>query len=758
MKTLQGHHLEAALAAPHPLAVEHAITAAHRAHVDSSPTEREVAVLAHQLPATLQPIEPGDLFAGRIRYPLVSFGPEPAGLGYACLADDVCEVVRSRALGPEAASAAEAMIGYWRARGTAARVRAAYPPALAAALPSDDWFNESGAGFPLHRMAGTVLDYAKLLRVGLPGLCDECAFRRSPRGLDPHKRNFLWGVEAALGLVADALLRYAAEARRAAEAEGDPVRATELMRIADSCAAVAVRPPRTLHEAIQLAWVYALLSGTWNYGRVDDWLGAFLARDLDEGRLDEEAAIALLAGWWRLMKAYENQYNNRVILGGVGRADPAAADRFARLALEATRRARLNQPQVSLRFHAGQDPALMTLALDLLGEGLTFPILYNDDVNVPAVARALGVSEAEAAGYTPYGCGEYVLASRAVASPNGVVNLLKCLELALHDGRDPVSGRLAGPRTGPLVNFSGFEDLWRAYAAQVEHMVAALAEHQRLAHDVTGREAPFLLLSALHDDCLARGQGIFAGGVRHVGGTIETYGNTNAADALTAIARRVFTEGALSLPELVRLLDGDFAGTDGAAWRERLQAAPKYGNDDDEADAMAVRVHEHVCEAARAQAARVGLDSYLVVVINNWANTVLGRSTAASADGRRAGAPMANANNPAPGADRAGVTAFMRSLLKLDPALHAGSVQNMKFSTELFRRRRPQLEALLATYWAGGGAQAMLTVVSRADLEQARREPAKWGHLMVRVGGFSIRFIDLPPEAQEEVLARTLHE
>jgi pyruvate-formate lyase len=758
MKTLQGYHLEAALAAPRALALEHAITAAHRMHVDSSPTEREVAVLAHQLPALLQPIERGDLFAGRIRYPLVSFGPEPAGLGYACLVDDIREVVRRRELDPEAASAAEAMIDYWRDRGTAARVRAAYPPALAAALPSDDWFTESGAGFPLNRMAGTVLDYAKLLRLGLPGLRDECAVRRAPRGLDPHKRNFLWGVEAALGLVADGLLRYAAEARFAAGAADDPARAAELNRIADSCAAVAERPPRTLHEAIQLAWVYALLSGTWNYGRVDDWLGGFLARDLDEGRLDEEGAVGLLVGWWRLMKAYENQYNNRVILGGVGRADPASADRFARIALEATRRARLNQPQVSLRSHAGQDPALMALALDLLGEGLTFPILYNDDVNVPAYAQALGVPESEAAGHVPYGCGEYVLASRAVASPNGVINLLKCLELALRDGRDPVTGRQAGPRTGDAAGFASFEDLWRAYATQVEHMVAALAEHQRIAHDVSGREAPFLLLSALHDDCLARGRGIFAGGVRHAGGTIETYGNTNAADALCAIARRVFAERAIGLSDLVRLLDGDFAGEEGAAWRERLVAVAKYGNDDDEADAMAARVHEHVCEASRAQAARVGLDSYLVVVINNWANTVLGRTTAASADGRRSGTPMANANNPAPGADRAGVTAFLRSLLKLDPGLHAGSVQNMKFSTELFRRRRPQLEALLATYWAGGGAQAMLTVVSRADLEQARREPAKWGHLMVRVGGFSIRFIDLPAEAQEEVLARTLHE
>src|ERR1019366_3680874 len=92
------------------------------------------------------------------------------------------------------------------------------------------------------------------------------------------------------------------------------------------------------------------------------------------------------------------QFNNRVIIGGRGRADGDASDRFALLAMEATRRVCLNQPQLSLRFYKGQNPALMARALDVIGEGCTFPILYNDDVNIPAVARAFGVQETEAAG------------------------------------------------------------------------------------------------------------------------------------------------------------------------------------------------------------------------------------------------------------------------------------------------------------------------------------------------------------------------
>lgn len=119
---------------------------------------------------------------------------------------------------------------------------------------------------------------------------------------------------------------------------------------------------------------------------------------------------------------------------------------------------------------------------------------------------------------------------------------------------------------------------------------------------------------------------------------------------------------------------------------------------------------------------------------------------------------MANGNNPAPGMDRSGATAFLNSLAKLDPAIHAGAVQNMKFSKTMFTQYRRKLEALLAGYFQRGGAQAMITVVSRQDLESAMKDQAAWGHLMVRVGGFSARFIDLPHDAQREVLERTLHE
>jgi pyruvate-formate lyase len=741
---------------PEPLSLELAISASHREHEGDHPAVRERAVLGVQFPACLQPIREGDLFAGRVYYPLVSFGPEPGGLGYACRESAIREVLKRPDISQETAAEAEEMLAYWRGRTTEARTRAAYPPELARTLPSDAYTSDSAIAFPLYRIGGTVLDYGRLLRVGLPGLIAEARERES--SADAEGSTYLASTVGALGIILDSCETYARQADSLAAATGDPTRRGELVAIRQSLESIRSGPPRSLREGIQLAWIYALHSGTWNYGRADVYLGPLLAADLAGGRLDEPGALRLIEGWWRLMKAYDNQYNNRVYIGGRGRPDEPAADRFALLAMEATRRVRLNQPQLSLRFYDGQNPQLMAKALTVLGEGATFPMLYNDDVNVPAVAKAFRVSEAEAVEYHPFGCGEYVLGGRSLGSPNGVINLAKCVEAALHGGIDPWGRGRTGPVAPAPADMDSFERVWDAYAVQVEHHVEACALQERIEYEVAGREACYLFASALYADCIDRARPMLSGGVRYLGGTLETYGNVTASDSLRAIDELVFRRRTLGLGELIAACDADFRGAHNEAIRRRLLAVPKYGNDDDDADAMAQRVHNHVCHFTREQAGRAGLHSYLVVIINNWTNVVFGRTTHATPDGRRSGEPLTNGNNPAPGADRLGVTAFLNSLVKLDPGLHAGCVQNMKFSREMFGRSRPGLEALLGTYWERGGTQAMITVVSKSDLEAAMRDPDPWGHLMVRVGGFSARFIDLPRGAQEDVLRRTCHE
>ena len=751
------HAPNQAPAAPprNPFAVELAVTAAYQRAAAEDIFARELACLRAMYPAVMQPVRPGDLFAGRIQRPLVGLSSEPGGLAYYCNFEQLCAISAGENLAPAQRDEVHKMLDFWNGRTTEQNVRAAYSPQVAAALPEDAWMSASAVAFPLYRIAGTQLDYVRLLRLGIPGLRAELDARHK-QTTEPAKRRFFEALQSWLDVLADTAAHYARQARALAADAADSHARANLQQIVDVLDHISAHAPQSLRQAIQLMWLYALLSSTWNYGRMDVYLGPFLARDKAAGIVDDAGALSLLQSLWRLITANNNQFNNRVIVGGLGRPDEATADAFALLAIEASRTVFTNQPQLSLRFYGKQNPALLEHGLASIGEGRTFPLLYNDDVNVPAVASAFAVPLDEAEQYLPFGCGEYILDHRSVGTPNGVINLTKALEVTLHNGVDPISKKPAGIRTGAIASLATFDDLWAAYARQVEHFVAVLAEQEKLAYDVTANQAAFLPLSLLYDDCLERGKPLLAGGARYLGGTLESYGNITCSDSLAAIDQIVFRQRQCSLEQLVAACDANFVGH--AGLRKSLLELPKYGNDDDTADAMAQRVHNHVCHAARNQAARVGLHSYLIVIINNHANVAFGRTTAASADGRFAAAPLANANNPTPGMDRRGTTAFLNSLVKLDPALHAGAVQNMKFAKAMFTTGYPKLRALLEVYFARGGAQAMITVVNRDDLESAMREPEKWGHLMVRVGGFTARFIDLPRDVQLDILERTLNE
>jgi pyruvate-formate lyase len=741
-----------------PFETELRFTETYRRYRDAHPALREARCLRVQYPETLLSIEDDDLLAGRVRPRLVGFSPDEwgtAAFGYYHLPQAIREAVESYDLDPEMRREVEAMVAFWDEESTAAKLRRAYSEEMAHHLPSDDWMNTYGVAFPLYRLTGGTVDYAKLVRLGIPGLAADVR-RRWARALEAGDDAELFeGMLMALDVLADVVRHYEVQARAMAAAAGDPARRAELSAMADTLGCLLLAPPPTFRAAAQLVWLYGLVGDVRNYGRMDVTLGPLLAHDLDTGALTETEALRLLQSLWQLMADRETRVHNRVIVGGLGRPNEADADRFALLAMEASRTVLEPEPQLSLRFYEGQHPALVAKALDVIGEGRTFPILYNDDVNVPSVMATFGFSRAEAEQYVPFGCGEYILEHRSFGTPSGVINLLKALEVTLHDGTDPMTGQPMGLALGRLEDFDTFEDLWAAYARQVEHFVRLMAEQEALEYRVAAGEAPFLFLSLLYDDCLERGEGVFDGGVRYLGGTLETYGNTNAADSLMAIKDLVYDRQVLTPTQLLEALAADFEGYD----RERrlLLDAPKYGNDDDRADAMLCRVHEHVCTVTRAQAERVGLHSYLVVVINNAANTLLGKWTAASADGRRARQPMNNGNAPSSGSDRKGVTAMLNSMVKPSTAVHAGAVQNMKFSPELFRTRRAELEALLETYFANGGAQAMITVVSRGDLERAMETPEAYGHLFVRVGGFSARFVDLGRDVQLEILQRTLY-
>ncbi|KGE18750.1 pyruvate formate lyase family protein [Paenibacillus wynnii] len=709
---------------------------------------REALCLRAQYPAVFEPVRSGDWFAGRKEYRAVGFSPQVAvGLGYFRNASQLEEIGTQEAAG---------LLAFWEQEQTAEKVRQAYSPELKKLFPYDDLFNkEPGVAFPLYRMGGANLDFGKLAQLGVPGMKEEIRENIRKVQATGGETSLYEGMLICLDLLVDSCEYYAVELQGMTEQEFDPREQERMISMIRVLKAIQDNRPSTLREAIQLIWLYSLLADIRNYGRMDVYLGDFLNQDLDSGRLNEAEGQMLLCSFWQLIADRVTTWDSRVIIGGVGRRNPENADRFAMMALEATRLVKEIEPQLSLRCYEGMDSRLFDKGLQVLSEGRTYPILYNDEVNVPSVQEAFGVSREEAEQYVPYGCGEYVLEHRSYGTPSGVINLLKALEITLHNGVDPISGERMGLALGNAEDFRTFEELLEAYKKQVDFFVAAMAEQEALEYKIAGENSPYLYLSMLYDSCVERNKGIFSGGIKYLGGTLESYGNMNTADSLTAIKTMVYDRQSWTLPQLVQMLDADFQGYD--AERIQLLNCAKYGNDDHLADSMAEEVHKHVCLSARSQSSRVGLASYLVVVINNSANTDMGGWTAASADGRKSREPMGNGNAPVGGRDKNGITAALNSMSKLTPSIHAGAVHNLKFSPDLFKGGATIVRTLLDTYFQKGGTQAMITVVNRNELEQAMVEPEKYSHIFVRVGGFSARFVELKREVQLEILSRTLH-
>lgn len=711
-------------------------TEAHAREAQSDPCLREAACNDVQLEYVMLPPRPEDLLAGRKQELPIGFLPQAghSQVGYYCTRH-VLEAMKSGAA-PDEAARLDDLLQYWQGKTTKEKIIARYSAEMREQLTLGDMAKESGIGFPLYRMSGAQMDPTKLLTLGIDGLMAEAIGKEH---LNPP---FYQAVRMALESLQRLCIRYG-DMVRDGKASGKVDPALRHM-MAENLYHIAVRPPETFWQAMQLSYLFYLVSGTFNYGRMDEYLGTYYCRDIDSGAITEDFALALTKNLWGLMIERGTTWDARVILGGRDRRNIADADRFALAAIRASHEVRDVLPQLTLRCYQGMDTRVYDAALRAIGDGVTYPMLYNDEVNVPAAANAFSVSEAVAARYVPFGCGEYVLYNQSFGTPSGAINVLHALNEMLYGD------------AGTLADYADFESLYCAYVGRLEEIILLLARQEKLEYEVCAEDAPYLYFSILFDDCMARGKPIFAGGIRYLGGTLETYGNTNAADSLCAIKTMVYDRRAISPQQLAEALRRNFAGDE--ALRRLLLAAPKYGNDDGAVDALAVRFHQDLCRSIRACADKVGLDTYLGVVINNSMNTTFGLTTGASADGRLAATFMANANNPTGGMDKSGITALLNSLVKLRPDEHAGAVQNMRFSREMFSPGLlDKTKGLLAAYFQQGGAQTMITVLGRGDLEDAMVHPEAYQNLIVRVGGFSARFVELEHTVQQELLSRTLY-
>ena len=741
------------------LDVEFRYTQAYRESENLGLAARELNCLRISLPAAVAPLRGGDLLAGRRMFRPLGVAPsywddDTDGLDNVSFYADLgrLERVMNRpSQSPESRAAIADLIAFWKKENVNAKVRAKFDAVMNREMPSDLWSVDSGVIFGLYRLVFSQLDYDKLVQLGLPGLRAEVLSRLDDPSLTEEQTDFLQSLCSLTDLLADILGLYENQFRRKLEEGADP---EWIQPVLDSLARLKTGAPACFRDALQLVWFYSAMTGGRDFGRMDVYLGDLYVRDLDNGTITEDEAIELLLSFYRLMQDTDSR-DGRIVMGGLGRRNPENADRVSLAIMKAGMIFRELKPEFSLRMYKGLSEEVVSLALKMLADGMTYPLLFNDEASVRSVQNTMHVSPCEAEQYGFFGCGEYVLGHRSIGTPNDIINLAKALEVTLHEGTDPVRHCPHGLNLGSPESFDTFDRLLAAYERQVEYFTEIAARHQRLVYDTVRENGAMLLMSLLMDDCVARAKPLVSGGVRYLAGTYETYGNTTVSDSLVAIREIVYERKILSLRRLVEILDADFAGHEDL--RQQLLRCPKFGNDDPVADEMARTVNTHVFETTARQAGIQGLSSYLVVMINNGANVDLGRNTLATADGRHAFTYLSNGNNPMAGMDHNGLPALLRSLASTRMDLTAGTAQNLKLSKDLFINHPDVVLDLIDTAFDMGILSLNISVMDRGEMEDAMIHPELHRNLFVRVGGFSARFVNLDKGTQADMLSRALY-
>jgi formate C-acetyltransferase len=308
-------------------------------------------------------------------------------------------------------------------------------------------------------------------------------------------------------------------------------------------------------------------------------------------------------------------------------------------------------------------------------------------------------------------------------------------------------------------------DSFEALQARLEESMDLVAEAAHLSsvgRDRAAAEQPggYLQASLVVNDCIERCLGYTQGGARYNFCNWDVIGVANLADSLAVIRRLVYDERRMSLAEFTQLLASDWASEE----LLRRQVGSEYahfGNEVGEVDELAVWSIATFDRLLKQHTPYRG-GCYILGTTAGGENMHIefGRITGATADGRRAGEPVADSVGAAQGRDRSGVTALLNSVAGLPhELLPTATTLNVKLDPQLLRSEAgiDAIAGLIQGHFAAGGQQLQFTFANRQMLLEAKARPDLYRNLMVRVAGYSAPFTSLWEDMQDEIIARTEH-
>jgi len=672
---------------------------------------------------------------------------------------------------------AEEIIPFWRGKAMRDLIFRNLPKEWIEAYEAGVWTEFMEQRAPGHTAGGE-----RIFKMGVLDVKKEIA--EVMQSLDPSDPEYYEKLNElrAMDIAADALLiyarRYAEKLENMAEEEKDPARKEELQKMAEICRWVPAHPPRTFWEALQHYWfihvgvVYE--TNPWDSfspGRIDQHLYPFFKRDLAEGRLTRERAKELLQAFWL---KFNNQpavpkvgvtaeesftYNDfsKLNLGGLAVDGSDAVNELSYLILEVLDEMRTLQPNTAVLISNKTPDRFLHKALEVVAPGFGEPPLFNfDGVIVKMLRQGKTLEDARTAGVS--GCVETGAFGKECYILTGYLNLPKILEITLHNGVDPRTGKKIGIETGDPRAFQSYEELWNAFLRQLTYFITVKMKGNDIIEALYAHHLPVPFLSLWIEDCVKNAKDYNAGGARYNTQYLQIVGLGTLTNALSALKYHVFERKTFPMEEVLRALDADFAGPHEITRQILLNKSPRYGEDDDYADSIAKAVVDEVVRIVEDfPPTPIRRASRRVYFLPTTVHVYFGKVTGATPDGRKAGTPVSEGVSPVQGTDRKGIAAVFRSVAKCDWDKTGGALLNQKLSPDLLANEEGirKLAQLIRVFFNLGGHHVQFNVVSAELLREAQRRPQDFQDLMVRVAGYSDYFVNLPRGLQEEIIART---
>ena len=670
------------------------------------------------------------------------------------------------------------IIPFWKGRSNRDRILGSM---------DEQWHEAYEAGifteFMEQRAPGHTVAGDKIFSKGMFDLIED--IEASERLLDFEKDNRAYEKQEqlqAMKIAANAVMvlsaRHAHQLEELAKNEENTVRKQELTHMAEICRRVPAQAPTTFHEALQHYWFIHLGVVTelnpwdsFNPGRLDQHLLPFYEKELAEGTLTKEQARELLQCFWVKFNNHpappkvgvtaleSNTYTDFALinLGGVKEDGSNAVNELTYLLLEVIKDMRLLQPSSMVQVSKKNPDLFIHKMLDIVKTGFGQPSIFNTDAIIQELvnqgkdlidARKGGASGCVESG--AFGTESYIL--------TGYFNLPKVLEITLNNGTDPRTGKLIGLKTGDISEFTNFEDLLVAYSSQLNHFIDIKIKGNNIIESIFMTHVPVPFLSLIIDDCIADGIDYNCGGARYNTNYIQGVGTGTITDCLTAIKYHVYDHKNLTLNELKKALDEDFESQKELRYK-LVYETPKYGNDDNYADAQLNPVFDTFYQAVNGRKSARGA-VHRINLLPTTCHVYFGSVLGASADGRKSGVPLSEGISPSQGADIKGPSAVIKSAAKLDHLRTGGTLLNQKFTPDFFENEEAikKVTALIRSYFMMDGHHIQFNVVNANTLREAQKNPEKYRDLIVRVAGYSDYFNDLGEDLQNEIINRTEHE